>query len=84
MKKEHFQRCQVETPPDIVRLLWNVALRIRNGVPFERVADLGAGDARFAGATAAYSPYVGVERDKSKLPSKVPRGASVVVGDALL
>ena len=84
MKKEHFQRCQVETPQDIVRLLWRIALGLRGGVPFERVADLGAGDARFASATAAYKQYVGVERDKAKLPTKVPRGASVVIGDALL
>lgn len=84
MKDEHFQRCQVETPHDIVRLLWTIALGRRDGKRFERVVDLGAGDARFALATHAYEHYVGVERDKTKAPKKLPRGASVVLGDALL
>jgi hypothetical protein len=84
MKDEHFQRCQVETPQDIVRLLWQIASLLRQGVPFARVADLGAGDARFAEVAHAYEQYIGVERDKAKLPRRLPKGASVVVGDALL
>lgn len=83
MKTQHFQRCQVETPKEIVDLLWDMALRRRPGIRFERVADLGAGDARFARVADAYKHYFGIERDAQKIPAKLPRGASVTLGDAL-
>jgi hypothetical protein len=83
MKAEHFERCQVETPRDIVRVLWAIARQQRHGAVFSRVADLGAGDARFAAETTAYRSYVGVERDERKVPAVLPPGASVEIGDAL-
>jgi hypothetical protein len=83
MKTQHFQRCQVETPQEIVDLLWRIALRQRPGTRFERVADLGAGDARFSRVADAYKHYLGIERDAQKIPAKLPRGASITLGDAL-
>lgn len=83
MKSQHFQRCQVETPQEIVDLLWRMARDRRNGAAFRRVIDLGAGDGRFAQAKDAYRQYVGIEYDRQKIPAKLPRGAAIVDADAL-
>lgn len=84
MKIEHLSRCQVETPPEIVELLWRLALERRESQVFARVLDLGAGDARFARVRHAYEEYLGLEYDKKKVRSAaVPAGASLRVADAL-
>nr|WP_297384529.1 class I SAM-dependent methyltransferase [uncultured Roseateles sp.] len=84
MKIEHLSRCQVSTPPEIVDLLWALALERRGGKTFPRVLDLGAGDARFARRCEAYESYTGVELDKKKAKSAVlPPGARVQVSDAM-
>jgi predicted RNA methylase len=84
MKIEHLSRCQVSTPPEIVDLLWRLALERRQGKAFPRVLDLGAGDARFARARNAYESYTGVELDKKKVQAaSLPPGAKVQVADAM-
>jgi len=84
MKIEHLSRCQVSTPPEIVNLLWTMALGRRKGKVFPRVLDLGAGDARFARRSDAYVSYTGVEVDKKKAQAAVlPNGALVQVTDAM-
>ena len=85
MKPEHLQRCQVATPPDVVSLLWRLALAARDGRPFGSVVDLGAGDARFArDPEAKFRSYLGIERDRHKITvAGLPRGARVLQGDAM-
>jgi hypothetical protein len=85
MKAQHFQRCQVATPPDIVSLLWKLARATRIEPQFESVLDLGAGDARFArDAAACFGRYEGVEKDRDKFTGvRLPPRARVSEGDAL-
>lgn len=85
MKNQHFDRCQVSTPPDIVALLWKLALQSRKDTSFKAVLDLGAGDARFASsASARYDRYDGIELDHHKFAQiALPEHAKVTYGDAL-
>ncbi|WP_164110249.1 class I SAM-dependent methyltransferase [Stenotrophomonas riyadhensis] len=84
MKDEHLKRCQVETPADVVRLVWSLISELRNGSVFDSVLDLGAGDGRFSQVSGVYEKYIGIERDRSKVAAaKLPRNASLVVADAL-
>lgn len=85
MKPEYFQRCQVETPSDVVTLLWSLAKKARPRRTFDAVLDLGAGDARFArDSTATFSRYVGIERDVEKIRrDNLPSNAEVICGDAM-
>lgn len=84
MKARHFQKCQVETPPDVVALVWALAKKARHGRKFESVLDLGAGDARFARAQTAFGRYLGVEVDQRRASyAGLPRNAQIVTGDAL-
>lgn len=83
MRKEHLGRCQVATPHDVVKILWDVALKLRPALRQHRVLDLGAGDARFA-RYGKYREYVGLEIDDSKLPADpLPKGARVERCDAM-
>ncbi|MDR6696275.1 hypothetical protein [Stenotrophomonas sp. 1337] len=84
MKDAHLKRCQVETPPDVVRLVWSLVSGLREGKIFDSVLDLGAGDGRFSHASEFYAKYTGIERDQSKVDSaKIPLNANLVVADAL-
>lgn len=84
MKIEHLSRCQVATPPEIVDLLWQLALERRPGRFFSRVLDLGAGDARFARVQHAYQSYLGLELDNKKAQAAMlPAGAKLRVADAM-
>jgi predicted RNA methylase len=84
MKAEHLQECQVETPLPVVDLTWDMALKLRNGKKFDSVLDLGAGDARFSRSAHAYSRYVGVEIDPTKVAtSGLPSNAQVILADAM-
>jgi len=56
-------RSQVETPHDIVRLMWEITHEHRSRV--SRVLDLGAGDGRFA-TYGRFGSYDGVEVDDSR------------------
>jgi predicted RNA methylase len=83
MKEAHLTRCQIETPPDIVRLVWSLISQQRPGQIFDSVLDLGAGDGRFSHVDGIYKSYVGVERDKSKtFHAKLPSEAKLVIADA--
>lgn len=83
MKPSHLKRCQVETPPDVVELVWTLVRQMRVGEVFESVLDLGAGDGRFSWAQGAYGRYIGIERDPQKaVNAKLPSGAEIIVADA--
>lgn len=82
MKQDHLTRCQVETPHDVVQLVWSLISKQRPGQVFASVLDLGAGDGRFSHASHAYKEYVGIERDETKASRvKLSQGASLVVTD---
>lgn len=82
MKQDHLTRCQVETPHDVVQLVWSLISQQRPGQVFASVLDLGAGDGRFSHAAHAYKEYVGIERDEAKASQvKLSDGASLVVTD---
>lgn len=84
MKKEHLQDCQVETPHEIVDLVWRIACAARASGKFGNVIDLGAGDARFAAKSSAYRKYTGIEMDRTKANSlTLPKNANVIVADAM-
>lgn len=83
MKESHLTRCQVETPHDVVQLVWNLISNQRPDQVFDTVLDLGAGDGRFSRAADRYNKYVGIERDKAKAAkAKMPSNAKLIVADA--
>lgn len=85
MKTEHLQNCQVETPHEIVDLVWKLACAKRENRRFSSVVDFGAGDARFAKNSSAYDEYTGVEMDKIKVAGlRLPEKAKVVIADAMV
>ncbi|HBP6464382.1 TPA: class I SAM-dependent methyltransferase [Pseudomonas aeruginosa] len=84
MKEAIFSRCQVETPPDVVQLVWSLISEQRPGEIFDSVLDLGAGDGRFSQISGAYRKYTGIERDEARaLQANLPPEAELVVADAL-
>ncbi|WP_147675683.1 class I SAM-dependent methyltransferase [Xanthomonas massiliensis] len=84
MKSTHLKRCQVETPPDVVRLVWSLVSGVRKIGVFDSVLDLGAGDGRFSQISGVYGEYTGIECDRSKVDAaKLPKNAKLVVADAL-
>lgn len=64
----YLDRCQVDTPLPLVRLVWSLVRRVRPKV--ESVVDLGCGDARFAKA-GIFSSYTGFEIDPKRAPVDV-------------
>lgn len=83
MKPAHLKRCQVETPPDVVDLVWSLVGQMRPAEVFESVLDLGAGDGRFSRRPNTYKRYTGIEFDPRKAAAaRLPRGAKLVVADA--
>ena len=84
MKKTHLTRCQVETPHDVVQLVWSLLSKQRPNQIFDSVLDLGAGDGRFSHTKGAYREYIGIERDGAKVAkANLPSGAKLRVADAL-
>lgn len=84
MKDEHLKRCQVETPPDVVQLVWSLVSGMRKDQIFDSVLDLGAGDGRFSQVSGMYGEYTGIESDPSKVSSaRLPDNARLVIADAL-
>ncbi len=57
-------RSQIDTPHNLVRLVWGMARKYRNNFP--QVLDLGAGDGRFAHGEK-YQTYDGIEIDESRI-----------------
>ena len=71
-------RSQVTTPPDIVKLFWQITHKYRN--IFSTVIDLGSGDGRFC-LGGRYNSYEGVEIDPTRLPqSALPSNVSIHYG----
>lgn len=71
----YLERCQVDTPPSIVREVWSHVMERRPRVG--RVVDFGAGDCRFARG-AVYDSYVGFEVDPARSAGAVlPRNARI-------
>lgn len=80
MKPGSLQRCQVATPAPVIEWMWALALGRRRA--FRRVADFGAGDARFS-RYGTYTQYLGYEVDESRIVTKsLPRKAKVLRADA--
>nr|WP_124465058.1 class I SAM-dependent methyltransferase [Burkholderia cenocepacia] len=72
----YLTRCQVDTPHDIVSIVWKIAHCYRN--KFENVLDAGAGDGRFS-QLGNFISYIGYEIDPGRHPiSKLPKNAEMV------
>lgn len=72
----YLDRCQVDTPRDVVAAVWRHIGERRNSVA--KVVDFGAGDGRFA-SVGRYKSYVGYEIDLDRIQqSNIPRRASLV------
>ena len=73
----YLDRCQVDTPADVVQSTWNHVLRLRPGT-ISKVVDLGAGDGRFA-LHGDYRSYVGYEIDPQRCSeTRLPTNAKLV------
>lgn len=59
----YLDRCQVDTPSELVRAAWEHVKSLRTSVG--KVLDLGAGDARFA-VGGTYDEYIGYEIDAER------------------
>lgn len=59
----YLDRCQVDTPSELVRAVWDHVSSLRTSVG--RVLDLGAGDARFA-VGGTFQEYIGYEIDAGR------------------
>ncbi len=72
----YLDRCQVDTPADVVAAVWRHIAERRKHVL--KVVDFGAGDGRFA-AIGKYETYVGYEIDFDRTKrSRLPGNASLV------
>jgi hypothetical protein len=59
----YLDRCQVDTPPEVVQEVWKqIALRRKR---VRKAVDFGAGDARFA-CGGNYETYTGIEIDRAR------------------
>ena len=73
----YLNRCQVDTPMDVVRSTWAHVQKLRpRGIG--KVIDLGAGDGRFA-HHGAYGSYVGYEIDADRCSgARLPSNATLL------
>ena len=73
----YLDRCQVDTPPSVVRSTWEQVRKLRPG-KIGKVIDLGAGDGRFA-RHGCYRSYVGYEIDADRYSgARLPENAKLV------
>ena len=73
----YLDRCQVDTPTELVRAIWAHVRKHRTG-PIGKALDLGAGDGRFA-LGGSYGTYVGYEVDGAKCAAAaLPAHATLV------
>ncbi|UVK87452.1 hypothetical protein LOY52_21720 [Pseudomonas sp. B21-051] len=73
---EYLTRCQVDTPVDIVSIVWKIAHNYRKS--FEFVLDAGAGDGRFS-KQGTYTNYCGYEIDPKRVPCQdLPERAEII------
>ena len=72
----YLDRCQIDTPTDIVGAVWSQVHRRRHEIA--KVVDFGAGDGRFA-AHGRYDNYIGYEIDTRRcVHAKLPRRATLL------
>src|SRR4051812_38116620 len=72
----YLDRCQVDTPDSVVRLVWKLVHGRRDKI--RKVIDFGAGDGRFA-SHGRYKEYLGYEIDPSRrVIARMPKGARVL------
>ena len=73
----YLNRCQVDTPADVVRTTWQQVRKRRPG-EIGKVLDLGAGDGRFA-HLGSYATYVGYEIDPDRCSgAQLPQNATLL------
>lgn len=76
----YLARCQVDTPLNIVAVVWGIVARYRAKVG--KVFDAGAGDGRFS-VGGSYDQYVGYELDSRRIPvASLPGNATILRSDA--
>ena len=75
----YLNRCQVDTPPALVDLVWRLVSDRRSRIG--SVVDFGCGDARFA-HIGQFEEYTGFEIDKTRVPGRLPPRATVKVQSA--
>lgn len=76
----YLAKCQVDTPPKIVALVWLIVERYRTKVG--KVFDAGAGDGRFS-VGGHYAEYIGYELDSKRIPvAGLPDNAKIMRSDA--
>lgn len=76
----YLAKCQVDTPPDIVALVWLIVRRYRS--KGGKVFDAGAGDGRFS-VGGSYDQYIGYELDSRRVPVRsLPKNATILRSDA--
>lgn len=76
----YLAKCQVDTPPGIVALIWQIVGRYRSQV--RKAFDAGAGDGRFA-VGGNYKQYIGYELDSRRIPVRsLPKNATILRSDA--
>ena len=79
-KSYKLEKCQINTPHEIVRGFWRLIKNHRTSLG--RIIDIGAGDGRFA-LGGSYSYYEGLEIDKNcKQYHKMPKRAIIKYGCA--
>ena len=72
----YLDRCQVDTPEDVVKRVWRELSARRTALP--KVVDFGAGDGRFA-RYGAFGSYVGIEIDGWRcMKANLPRNARLI------
>lgn len=72
----YLERCQHDTPPDVVSRVWKLVRRRRpRRIPL--VTDFGAGDCRFA-IEGDFGRYVGYEIDPARAIGPFPRGVESI------
>ncbi|MFZ6776996.1 Eco57I restriction-modification methylase domain-containing protein [Undibacterium sp. Ji83W] len=72
----YLDRCQVDTPSDIVTTVWDHIKRSRKSV--SKVVDFGAGDGRFSHG-GIYEEYIGYEIDSGRCKSaQLPVNAKLI------
>lgn len=77
---DYLAKCQVDTPPTIVKLIWQIVGKYRHKIG--TVFDAGAGDGRFS-VGGSYEKYVGYELDPKRIPvATLPPNASILRSDA--
>ena len=73
----YLDRCQVDTPIEVVRSTWKHVLRLRQG-DVGKVIDLGAGDGRFA-QYGQFDSYIGYEIDSDRcMGNSLPKNARLL------